>query len=480
MLDCELGSSENGSIQITRLIITTVSRIKRTQFLSVCKESEKNILNRAIQKNIVLHRDPNIERLMYNLLSNKFTDKEGTMKYGNDAYKTKMSLEVKALEKETTDLNRIIAKQKRVLKSITPESIFKICVNYLTNERASSFIHFGSRNEAIWKSALFDAESRNLSLDKWSRTVSSIMSEEEYGDEFINEQMLQLCNLRMTRTEKVYIGPTTDDIEGTFDEGNLNEDDLKTIDETVRIYTEGSNSAKIGGKRNEVIYIGEVVDNDENVLSDKTTGEILNDKTTNEITDVPNIKVTNNEIAKKFSNGPNVEVNVKIMKKVRNNNETKNDNLDDDKTVPSSVHNTRKRPYNSSDKENDPRGSYYSNGKINSVVHDEHRGRTGKPGFRNNAHENLLFDDNSNKRSYNKFNQNGNGSSYNDFDRSGNGRLYNGFSRSSNRRSYGNVNRNGNGHSYNGYDQGDNNDWPSYDNFNVHVDDGYYAFNGRR
>lgn len=85
-------------------------------------------------------------------------------------YKSMMSFEVNAIEKEVTDLNRIVAKYQRILKSITTESVFKSCMDYLINDKASCSVRCGCKNETISKSSLLDKESREQSLNVCTET----------------------------------------------------------------------------------------------------------------------------------------------------------------------------------------------------------------------------------------------------------------------------------------------------------------------
>lgn len=96
----KLGSSTPGSIQITRLIIDTVSRIGDVQCLSISKQSRKNILDRGVEKSVILKRDMNIQGIVTGLLSNSFHDKEGIMKFQHFMYRNVMSLEIKCIVKE--------------------------------------------------------------------------------------------------------------------------------------------------------------------------------------------------------------------------------------------------------------------------------------------------------------------------------------------------------------------------------------------
>lgn len=63
------------------------------------KESKKNILNRGIEKNVVLKQNANVRNIVADLLSDPFHDRVEVLKLQHCMYKDMMSLEEKCMER---------------------------------------------------------------------------------------------------------------------------------------------------------------------------------------------------------------------------------------------------------------------------------------------------------------------------------------------------------------------------------------------
>lgn len=212
---------------MTDLIVRSVARIANLQRISICKDSKKNILRRGIERNVILKRDPYIQGIITNLLSSPFHDKDETLSFQHHMYRTMMSLEAKSLEKESVSLNCLIAKQRRILKTITTETVFKLCAEYLVDRKAAYTVLYGRENEVAWKAALEDKEEQSISIDKWLSLSSSVSNMYDCDDAFVNEKLALLNGLQVSKGESVDIYP--DDLLYDF-ESFLNVSELDAID----------------------------------------------------------------------------------------------------------------------------------------------------------------------------------------------------------------------------------------------------------
>lgn len=89
-------------------------------------------------------------------------------------------------------MNCLASKQIRILRTITTDSVFKLCIDYLNNRKASYNIHFGKENEAIWKAALLDKIEQTESLDKWLKMVSTVSIEQGYSNVFVDDKFTMM------------------------------------------------------------------------------------------------------------------------------------------------------------------------------------------------------------------------------------------------------------------------------------------------
>lgn len=164
-------------------------------------------MKRALERDVIWKQNANVENIINDLLSFQFKDERGIMSFEREIYKSLTNLEIKSLEKETTALNCLASQLKRTLKNFTTESIFKLCINFLTNDKTSNMIDFGRENELKWKLALTSKENRMKSLEKWTNLTNNINKEEGYEQSFITEDFLKMKNLKMTNVESINIEP---------------------------------------------------------------------------------------------------------------------------------------------------------------------------------------------------------------------------------------------------------------------------------
>lgn len=165
--------------QIIQLIIDTMSRILNLQNRVVDKEFELSLLNRGVEKSVILKRDMNIHNITMDLLKGLYCDKNKVLEFQHFMYLNKMKIETKSIEKEITTLNGHSAKHRRVLKTITTDEIFVKCNSFLQYQKVCYMNYWGKRNEAIWKTALEDKEKQNESIDEWMNMVSILTNEQK-------------------------------------------------------------------------------------------------------------------------------------------------------------------------------------------------------------------------------------------------------------------------------------------------------------
>lgn len=348
-LSKQLGSPGPGSTNVTVLIINTVTRIKNVQCLSVSKECERNILNRGIERNVILKRDSSIQNIVSNLLNSQFHDKDGVMQFQHFMYKNLMALQVKGIEKEVVALNCLSSKQRRILKSITTNSIFKLCSDFLNNDKASCSIRFGRENELVWKAALVDKNIQTESMDKWLKMVATVTSGYSSGDVFIDETFSSMNGLKISKIERISINPGAFEVMAINDDDIFNLDELKVIDEDImnnikevsdeRTSNEKMENAEDGtlGKVRNVLPIAIEpicpLTNPNEQIKELTNASSVRGRHTNErIKDTPSVKsqprtslkqIFQRNVTRKESYMPAEDVNVhrKDERFVRNTNE---------------------------------------------------------------------------------------------------------------------------------------------------------------
>ncbi|KAJ6642791.1 hypothetical protein Bhyg_07745, partial [Pseudolycoriella hygida] len=174
-----LNETDSDPLHVPKLILNTVSRIKMIQERCNAAESRKIFLNRAIEKGIILQKDPNVQAIVNEMLRNRFVDKKGVITFEHEMYESKMKLEMNSLSKEMTALNCIASKHRRLLKSIT--------------------------NEATIKLALVEKGNRTESAGKWAKFTSSI---EHINGIYPIEDFTKMDQLKVSGMEHMEIEPT--------------------------------------------------------------------------------------------------------------------------------------------------------------------------------------------------------------------------------------------------------------------------------
>lgn len=229
VLKNELNSTGSNMIHVSVLVVKNVSYIKSVQEVCVSVESKKNFLKRAIEKGVIFEKNPGIESVITEMFGNRFSDKDGIIQFKREMYMSKMKLDVKSLEKEMTALNCIVSSQKRLLKNITSDTVFKICLDFLTSMKASSLIRIGKENEVLWKSAIMENDERIESLEKWEKFITSITT--RVGQPVVKEFSM-VNSLKITDIEQINIAP---DHGGLFDGDDFGDEefDRRMFDQTT-------------------------------------------------------------------------------------------------------------------------------------------------------------------------------------------------------------------------------------------------------
>lgn len=247
----ELESIEREPAQSSRIIINSLMKIQKLQSLSVYKECRINILERGMKHNTILARDLNVNNIISHLLSNPFTDRDEVIALQHKMYLSLMSIEISSLKKEITRLNELCAKERRFLKSITFDKIFKTCTEHLQFQKASDMILMGKKNEMLWKVSLEEKLCQERSIDDWLKIVSKINI--EFQGEVISIRDLRLNNLTVSKSESVKISPLYDGVDA-----NVIEEFSKPFDDTLRdanVFTDTITSRP--DDDNESVYLNE-------------------------------------------------------------------------------------------------------------------------------------------------------------------------------------------------------------------------------
>ena len=204
----ELAADNESSTQVVHLIVKAMSRIMDLQRLSAEKESKRNFVRRGLEKGVVLDRDVDVQKVVTKLLSNPYGDRDGVLRFQDSIYKEMMQLESKALEGEMVELNRLGSQQRRFLKAIATESVFKICVDFLTVERAACINRCGRQNEVVWKAALIEKEARDKSVNAWARLTANLKGACKDDDLFKAGKSSAISCLSFSNGGTVDIPPT--------------------------------------------------------------------------------------------------------------------------------------------------------------------------------------------------------------------------------------------------------------------------------
>lgn len=154
--------------------------------------------------------DVNIQNIVTGLLNSPYHVKQEILKFQHFMYRNIMNIEIMNNEKECTALNHLASKQRRILKTITTDAIFKNCCNFLQYQKTLYYRYWGRRNEYIWKTALTDR------FNRWMvQMVSNVFHKHQSDIVFINGKIALMNNLKVTMNENISIGPV------------MNQNDLK-------------------------------------------------------------------------------------------------------------------------------------------------------------------------------------------------------------------------------------------------------------
>lgn len=162
---------------------------------------------------------------MTDLLADPFCDREGILQYQHAMYRKMMELEIQSIGKEMTSLNAITAKERRVLKAITTDEIFKLCNGFMLKRKTDEMIALGFDNEGQWKKALLDKDEQAKSIDSWIKMIDAILLDKFCGDTTVSKEYRNFVNLSLSKTI-IY-----DSIEPhiPFSNGNLDDTDEMLI-----------------------------------------------------------------------------------------------------------------------------------------------------------------------------------------------------------------------------------------------------------
>lgn len=351
-LNEELNVDKKGTMNVAKTIATTIGNIMRMQTITVYNESRINILKRGMKRSVVLERDLNINRIITGLMEKPFCDKDEIFKFQHQMYYRLMETEIKSLEKENTHMGLLLAKQRRIMKSITSDVVFKLCNEYLKNRKAEETIDYGRENEIAWKTALEEKERQSKSMEQWLKTNTSIKKtmEDEKG---IMVSHLQVFNgLTSSKVVHVNIEPIhktngkkqiehlTVAIEEPNDEDFMNLDIDKECQNTQQ--QPGYNKNENQGKGN-----GEDSGNNGNARNGTETENIENGGNESE----NNTKTTENRTIGKTTeegrtkeNQTDLKQNIKDNKQVKNNKERNDGTIDENKKMEGDKK-TNKRKY---------------------------------------------------------------------------------------------------------------------------------------
>lgn len=155
-------------------------KIRDLQNLRVEKECRINILERGLKNNVIIGRDLNVNAMISSLLKNPSCSRDDVLALQHRTYHSLMSIEITNLKRELTKISSICAKERRILKVISTDDVFKACIDFLSFQSASETILVGKKNEALWKIALEEKDAQVKSIDCWLKAVSKVDTEYQY------------------------------------------------------------------------------------------------------------------------------------------------------------------------------------------------------------------------------------------------------------------------------------------------------------
>lgn len=194
-----MGTNE-GQIRVTNVITKSLARILKLQSFAVKKECRSNIVKRGLDRSVILERNISVNCIITDLLSDQFCDKDEVLRLQHHIYRNLMELEVKSIAKERTFLNAMIAKERRILKSITTDQVFKLCNDFMQKRRTDEMISLGSENEVLWKGALLEKEAQAKSIDEWLNLINAISLDKNCGDMYVSKEFRKFANVSFSDT----------------------------------------------------------------------------------------------------------------------------------------------------------------------------------------------------------------------------------------------------------------------------------------
>lgn len=108
---------------VAKTVVEKLRQIMRLQSVCVYNECRIVVLQRGIDKGVVLERDPSINSLTTKMLRAPFCDRDGILKFQHQAYHEVMSLEIKSLVIENVNLNYLMSKLRRSVRAITADNV---------------------------------------------------------------------------------------------------------------------------------------------------------------------------------------------------------------------------------------------------------------------------------------------------------------------------------------------------------------------
>lgn len=200
-------TAEKGTVRLSEIIIKSLSRILKLQSVVAEKECESNIVKRGIDRNVILKRNVSINCITSDLLTGRFSDRDEVLSFQHFMYRNMMDIELKRMGREITSLNAIIAKERRILKAITTDEVFKSCHEFIKKRKTDEMISWGSDNEVTWKRALLEKDKQEKSIDEWLKMVDTVFIDKCCGDTTVSGIFDKIDNLSMSEMTTVSYFP---------------------------------------------------------------------------------------------------------------------------------------------------------------------------------------------------------------------------------------------------------------------------------
>lgn len=247
------------------VIIEMLMKIKDLQNLRVEKECKINILQRGLKNNTIISRDLNVNAMISSLLKDPSCSRDDVLALQHRTYHSLMSIEMTNLKRELTKISSISAKERRILKVISSDDVFKVCIDFLSFQNASETILVGKKNEALWKVALEEKDAQVKSIDCWLKAVSKVDAEYQYDPVIDNS-----TNLSISVNEIIDIPPAPLSHRSIVDEFSkpFMSDAIRRDDDAVDI--PGMRKSKVNA-----LEVSKILsDEPEDIYLDEVTGSV--------------------------------------------------------------------------------------------------------------------------------------------------------------------------------------------------------------